>query len=155
MPNEIGERQQRLADAVRSVYGKHRREIEKAKRAARKTGEAPEWIWEGLVGSAATWGSIRGIKLLECPELHELVRWRTLARLDKSKLRGQLHRALKAAGVRMYERKVGYLLRNFRLLESMGGPRKAQRDLGSLQTGKRRWTSSISSGASARSTQGT
>jgi hypothetical protein len=132
MPNEIDGRRKKLADAVRAVYDKHRCKIEEVKQGARKTGEDPEWIWEGLVRSAATWGGIRGIKLLERPELHELVRWRTLAKLDKRKLRGQFRKALTAAEVRWADEKVPCLLRNFYLVQKKGGPRKVQEYLDSL-----------------------
>ena len=126
-----------LVAAIRAAYHQHQDEIEKVKKGARKTGEDPEWIWEGLVRSAATWGSIRGIKLLEDPELHELVRWGALEKLAEIELEERLRGALKAATVRMYERKAQYLKKNFLLVKSKGGPRAVQDHLDSLPTSKR------------------
>jgi hypothetical protein len=137
MPDEAAEQKKKkmtLVDAIRTAYRRHKHEIENVKEEARKTGEDPEWIWEGLVRSAATWGSIRGIKVQRVPELHELVRWGALERLDKKGREKQLRAALNEAAVRWADKKVPYLLANFCLVKSMGGPQKVQEDLDSLLT---------------------
>jgi hypothetical protein len=101
--------QERLLDAVLAVYLRHRDEVEKVKESARKTGEEPDSLWEGLVRSMATWGNARGIRLLEDAELHKLLRWDALTELSESELQDRFLSALRAANVRYPEKKASYL----------------------------------------------
>lgn len=122
-----------LAKAVRAVYETHWEELQKVKEGARRTGEEPDSVWEGLVRSAATWGNARpGLDLMRTAQMHDQVRWEALDALSEAKRYTQIMETLKKAKIRWPERKASYLAENFRRIKAAGGPRSVKQHLESL-----------------------
>lgn len=122
-----------LVQVVRTVYQSHSEELQHVKVEATQTGADPSSLWEGLVRSAATWGNARGLKtLMEKPELHDRVRWESLDPLSPTERHEQILETLTKAGIRMAERKAGYLSENFERIHAEGGEARVKERLESI-----------------------
>lgn len=119
------ERLQRLVSAIQPVYEAHQTQLEDLKRKCLHHWESPDFIWEGLLRSASTWGAARGIKLMN-PENIAQIRYEALLPLASNERRARLETALKLAGVRYFNKKAAYLDQNFELIKKYGGPEKVK-----------------------------
>lgn len=125
------EQQSARARLVRAIRKVHQRSPEKFRppQKEKKGWSRPDFIWEALLVSSSTWGSVRGVQLVHNRKLHSRV---TYAALEKRRPKDRekiLRDALREAKVRMYKIKAGYLAENFARIEAEGGPSRVKRDL--------------------------
>lgn len=106
--------EEKLTSAVRTVYAANSGVIQKIKSDAEKKWAEPNFIWERLLGAAATLGNARGAKLVHDDKLHDPVRYPALLPLTEEKRIDVLTRSLRAAQVRMAVLKAKRLAANFK-----------------------------------------
>jgi hypothetical protein len=114
--------EEKLTSAVRTVYAANSGVIQKIKSDAEKKWAEPNFIWERLLGAAATLGNARGAKLVHDDKLHDPVRYPALLPLTEEKRIDVLTRSLRAAQVRMAVLKAKRLAANFKRIKDEGGP---------------------------------
>jgi len=119
----------RLVDAASHVYAKYRDKVEASKR-EHKHWASPDFIWEALLLSAATWGNAQGGRLVHEAAFHDPIRYKALQALASDTQRREvLADCLTKAKVRYAARKVEYLVENFRRIEASGGPEAVKKEL--------------------------
>ncbi|HXB67022.1 MAG TPA: hypothetical protein VNY05_02195 [Candidatus Acidoferrales bacterium] len=121
--------QERLTSAVRTVYAANSATIQKMKSECAKKWAEPDFIWERLLGAAATLGNSRGAKLVHDDKLHDPVRYPALLPLTEEKRRDVLTQQLSEAKVRMAVLKAKRLVANFARIKKDGGPDAVKRNL--------------------------
>ena len=89
----------------------------------------PDFIWEALLVSSFTWGSVRGAQLVHDRKLHSCVTYAAWEKRRPSEREKILGNALREAKVRRYAIKTGYLAENFARIKADGGPAGVKRDL--------------------------
>lgn len=125
METAYDEQIQRLVSAIKPVYDAHRTQLEDLKRECLHDWDSPDFVWEGLLRSASTWGAARGIKLMN-PENIAQIRYEALLPLTASERRARLETTVKSAGVRYLNKKPAYLDQNFEKIKQYGGPEKVK-----------------------------
>jgi len=112
----------------------HRDKLEQLKGDARYLDE-PDFVWRSLVESASSWGSSRGYHgLFDNADNYKKVTFVALSGLSPGDRLSVLAKTLRAAKVRMPDKKAAYLSENFRIIEEMGGLAAAKSKLLSQQT---------------------
>jgi thermostable 8-oxoguanine DNA glycosylase len=112
---------ERLASAVRKVVHSHQEDLEREKARSAERRQQPELIWELLLLSFATMGNSRGVALVENSLFHNPVRFTALARLSPNDRLATLKSNLRAARVRMPDKKADWLAENFERIQREGG----------------------------------
>lgn len=120
---------EKLTSAVRTVYAANSAAIQKMKSDAAKKWSEPNFIWERLLGAAATMGNSRGAKLVHDEKLHDPVRYPALLPLTPEERLDVLTRSLSAATVRMPGRKAAWLVANFARIKDARGPEAIKQEL--------------------------
>jgi hypothetical protein len=117
----------RLSTIVRRIALEKRDELNAGKRTNHWNQD--DFIWEALLVSMATMGNSRGVALVHKPELHEQVQWGVLEPFKNSECQKRLERTLRAAKVRMPQKKAQWLAANLQRIKESGGPLGVKRAL--------------------------
>jgi hypothetical protein len=110
-----------LVASVLAVFRENKDRLDPSKLVTMKW-ESPEIFWELLLLSFSTMGSSRGFKLMKEPTLHDAVTYGILETLAPRERLAALKRTLRAAQVRMPDRKAKWLIENFNRIHKDGGP---------------------------------
>lgn len=119
--------EEKLVSAVKELCREKRREVEEKfehlKSDAAQRWDSPDFIWERLLDAFATWGSSRGVELVDNPSLHDPIRYQALINLSPEKRLATLMQSLTLAKVRYNrEKRAEWLVENFERIQAEGGP---------------------------------
>ncbi len=119
-------RRARLVEFLRNLPSHVQDRLATAKSDGKIHRSRPDWLWYSLVTSFSTMGNSRGYAALMADPvaLHGLS-YEVLVPLNNKELRKSLELCLRRAKVRMPGRKADWLARNFKIIEKMGGIRRA------------------------------
>lgn len=131
--NEL-EARKKLSKLIRPIADENKKYLARVKRESKKQGERDDLIWLSLLGSMATMGNVRGYLGLICTkENYDKVTFDAIT-LTPSKDRLKiLNSTLRAAKVRMPEKKAKWLVENFEKIVAMGGLSSAKKKLFELK----------------------
>jgi hypothetical protein len=125
---------ERLSRVAQILAEQHRGKLEEGKIEERHL-ERPDFVWHYLIQTLAVMGNSRGYGgLILNLDNYNRVTFEALSRLSPTDRLRVLKETLHAAKVRMPDKKAAWLAKNFRRIESMGGPAAAKADLFSKRT---------------------
>ncbi|HUN96437.1 MAG TPA: hypothetical protein VMU69_09380 [Bradyrhizobium sp.] len=99
--------------------------LEEQRAQGQKNLERPNWLWDALIGSAATLGRVPCLCILESKRAK--YQWHAVESLDDSKLEALVLDIYTEAGVRFRNRKSAWAGKNRRLICDEGGPDAVKR----------------------------
>jgi hypothetical protein len=128
----LPEAQALLASVVRKIarHADVRKKLAEGK-ACRKDFDRPDFVWHELLLSFATMSNSRGAQgLIHDVQNYRRVTFKALKRISTSGARcKELVRVLRAAKVRMPQKKAVWLANAFERVEHLGGPKQAKENL--------------------------
>jgi endonuclease III len=129
----LGQACQRLALILGSLAVSRRDKLERLKEDAREL-ERPDFVWHSLVESFSSMGNSRGYEgLFVKTDLYGRITWEALSSLSSQERRRVLAQTLRAATVRMPDRKAEWLSSDFERIVQLGGPAAVKAQLLSQQ----------------------
>jgi hypothetical protein len=113
-----------------------RKELEEKKREAIARSKRSDILWYMLISSFATMGDSGGwMRLMEHPSRLKRIQYKTLEGIESKKRLKHVETVLREARIRWpgKDRKTGWIVENFKTIQSMGGLKVATKQMRSLK----------------------
>ncbi len=119
----------RLVKAICPITAEQREVLEKLTE-AKSDLERADFVWHALLHSFATMGRASGWERLQSnPSSYQHLTYPALSSLSSEERRERIREVFRQAGIRMHNKKAGWLIGCFNLLKQLGGPEEAKSKL--------------------------